>query len=114
MVRGFLSARIDDGNPRHHLWCNNGTWWTHYTLHFGHRKRRIRRSLGTSSVEDAIRRRDALFARLNLEGEEVPEQRATAEPGRVTSSRRPCWPSRRDREGVAAPHCTGDFGHVRP
>lgn len=75
MVRGFLSARIDEGNPRHHVWCNNGTWWAHYTLHFGYRKRRIRRSLGTSSVEEAIRRRDALFARLSREGEEIPEQR---------------------------------------
>jgi len=75
MPRGFLSARIDDRNPRHHLWCNNGTWWTHYTLHFGHRKRRIRRSLRTSAAEEAIRRRDALFAEINREGEEIPERR---------------------------------------
>lgn len=75
MPRGFLSARFDARNPRHHLWCNNGTWWTHYTLHFGYRKRRIRRSLKTSSAEEAIRRRDALFARIAREGEEVPEWR---------------------------------------
>ena len=75
MPRGFLSARFDARNPRHHLWCNNGTWWTHYTLHFGYRKRRIRRSLETSSAEEAIRRRDALFARIAQEGEEVPERR---------------------------------------
>jgi hypothetical protein len=75
MPRGFLSARFDARNPRHHLWCNNGTWWTHYTLHFGYRKRRIRRSLKTSSAEEAIRRRDALFARIAQEGEAVPERR---------------------------------------
>jgi len=75
MPRGFLSARIDDRNRRHHLWCNNGTWWTHYTLHFDHRKRRIRRSLRTSTAEEAIRRRDARFAETNREGEEMPERR---------------------------------------
>lgn len=75
MPLGFLSARIDERNPRHHLWCNNGTWWAHYTLHFGYRKRRIRRSLKTSSADEAIRCRDALFARISCEGEEIPERR---------------------------------------
>ncbi len=76
MVRGFLSARIDDGNPLHHLWRNNHChWWIHYVLHFGNRKRRIRRSLKTSDVLVAIARRDELFARLATEGEEVPERR---------------------------------------
>jgi hypothetical protein len=28
-------------HPRHHLWCNNGTWWAHDTIHFDCRKRRI-------------------------------------------------------------------------
>jgi hypothetical protein len=74
MPRGFLSTRIDDGNARHHLWCNNGTWWAHYTLHFGNRKRRIRRSLKTSDVQVAIARRDALFEKLRTEGEDVPER----------------------------------------
>ena len=74
MPRGFLSARIDDGNPLHHLWCNNGTWWVHYTLHFDHRKRRIRRSLKTTDVRVALARRDALFAKLATEGEDVPER----------------------------------------
>jgi hypothetical protein len=74
MPRGFLSARIDDGNLLHHIWCNNGTWWVHYTLHWANRKRRIRRSLKTSDVRVAIARRDALFARIEREGEEVPER----------------------------------------
>lgn len=71
MPRGFLSARIDDGNALHHLWCNNGTWWVHYTLHWANRKRRIRRSLKTSDVRVAITRRDALFVHIEREGEEV-------------------------------------------
>lgn len=74
MPRGFLSARVDDGNSLHHLWNNNGTWWVHYTLHWANRKRRIRRSLKTSDVRVAIARRDALFARIEREGEEVPER----------------------------------------
>jgi hypothetical protein len=75
MPRGFLTARIDEANPRHHLWNNNGTWWCHFVLEWGHFKRRIRRSLKTSHLETAIARRDELFARLRTEGEEVPERR---------------------------------------
>lgn len=75
MPRGFLSARIDSSNPLHHIWCNNGTYWCHYVLHFGFRKRRIRRSLKTSDLRVAIARRDALFAKLRTEGEYVPDRR---------------------------------------
>ena len=75
MPVGHPSIRVDDSNPRHHLWCNNGTWWVHYTIHFDCRKRRIRRSLRTRSLDVAIRRRDELFARLAAEGETVPDRR---------------------------------------
>jgi hypothetical protein len=74
MPLGRLSARIDDGNESHHLWLNNGTWWVHYTLNFDFRTRRLRRSLGTKSLAEAIRKRDALFERLAAEGEWVPER----------------------------------------
>jgi hypothetical protein len=74
MPLGRLSARIDAANERHHLWCNHGQWWVYYTLNFDFRTRRIRRSLGTKSLAEAIRRRDALFARLATEGEWVPER----------------------------------------
>lgn len=74
MPLGRLSARIDDSNDRHHLWLNNGNWWVHYTLNFDFRTRRIRRSLGTKSLTEAIRKRDALFERLATEGEWVPER----------------------------------------
>jgi len=80
MPLGRLSARIDSRTPLHHLWRNNGTWWIHYTLHFDFRKRRIRRSLSTRSLPEAIRRRDELLARLSIEGEPVPERTTRPAP----------------------------------
>jgi len=74
MPLGRLSARIDEANDAHHLWLNNGTWWVHYTLNFDFRTRRVRRSLGTRSLAEAIRQRNALFERLAAEGEWVPER----------------------------------------
>lgn len=74
MSLGFPSLRVDHGNPLHHLWCNNGTWWVHYTLHFDGRKRRIRRSLGTTAVAVAVARRDELLERLARDGEPVPKR----------------------------------------
>ena len=74
MTIGFPSLRVDTANPLHHLWCNNGTWWVHYTLHFDHRKRRVRRTLGTHALDEAVRRRDELLARLARDGEPVPDR----------------------------------------
>ena len=74
MPRGFLSVRINAANDRHHLWCNNGTWWVYYTLNFDFRTRRVRRSLETPSLAEAIRRRDVLFERLASDGEWVPDR----------------------------------------
>jgi hypothetical protein len=68
-----------------------------YTLHFGGRKRRIRRSLGTKCLADAIRLRDELFARIEREGEAVPERRRTS-------------PTDRDREGEMRP----DLSYATP
>ena len=78
MARGFLSARIDGTNRLHHLWNNNGTWWIHYTVHWGYRKRRIRRSLNTADAVVAIARRDALLAHVSTEGEDVAEREPAA------------------------------------
>ena len=75
MPLGFPSLRVDSTNNLHHLWCNNGTWWVHYTLHFGHRKRRIRKSLKTSDVAEAERRRDELLGRVAIEGEVIADRR---------------------------------------
>ena len=46
----------------HHLWKNGNVWWVAYTLHLpGWKKARLRQSLGTTDVEEARKRRDALF-----------------------------------------------------
>jgi len=74
MPVGFPSIRVDQRNEKHHLWCNNGTWWVHYTVHFDHRKRSIRRSLRTRSLTEAILRRDALLLRIASDGDLVPER----------------------------------------
>ena len=82
MPRGFLSLRITNSSPSHHLYVNTGgraegNYWVAYTLHFGVRKRRVRRSLGTKCLTEAIRLRDELFARIERDGEDVPERRRT-------------------------------------
>ena len=74
MPIGRLSIRPSAGNRLHNLWRNHGWWWCHYTLHFEGRKRRIRRSLNTKSLDEAIRLRDELFTRIEREGEPVPER----------------------------------------
>ena len=78
MPIGFPSLRVDLDNDTHHLWCNNGTWWIHYTIHFGHRARRIRKSLRTRSLEEARARRDAHLVALAANGELVPDRRPIA------------------------------------
>jgi hypothetical protein len=75
MPLGHLSSRSTHSGSGHNLWNNNGTWWVHYTLHFDCRKRRIRRSLKTRSLDEAIRRRDELFDRIAREGERVEDRR---------------------------------------
>ena len=86
MPRGNLSIRVDASNRQHHLWNNNGVWWVHYTLNFDCRTRRVRRSLKTGSLDEAIRRRDALFALLCAEGEELVDR--AAEPERMPARQR--------------------------
>jgi hypothetical protein len=102
MTRGYLSLRFNEANPSHHLYVNtggraDGNYWVAYTLHFGGRKRRIRRSLGTKCLADAIRLRDELFARIEREGEAVPERRRTS-------------PTDGDREGEMQP----DLSYTTP
>lgn len=75
MPVAFPSIRVDASNDTHHLWCNNGTWWLHYTVHFDHRVRRIRKSLRTRSRAAAILRRDAHLAHVAAHGELVPDRR---------------------------------------
>jgi len=58
-----LSLRVKEDNPLHHLWNNNGTWWIHYTIHLSdYTAKRVRQSLATQEVSEAIRRRDELLS----------------------------------------------------
>jgi len=57
-----LILRIDESNPNHHLWNNNGTWWLHYTIYpSAVTAERIRRSLKTKVLEEARFQRDQFF-----------------------------------------------------
>ncbi len=65
MSASALSVRVNRENPDHHLWNNHGTWWCHFTLHLpDFTKRRLRRSLGTSCLDEARQIRDFLLATL--------------------------------------------------
>jgi hypothetical protein len=60
-----LAARIKPGNPNHHLWNNNGTWFVHYVMYpTRFTKERVRHSLRTKSLIEARCLRDALLAQL--------------------------------------------------
>jgi hypothetical protein len=62
-----LSIRTNPENPNHHLWNNHGTWFVHYVVHpTPWTKERVRRSLGTRSLEEARRKRDELFEQATL------------------------------------------------
>jgi hypothetical protein len=76
MPLGRISfRRPDPGNDRHHIYDNNGTYYAHFTVHFQHRKRRVRVSLRTPRIDEAKARRDALLSRVAEEGFEVPDRR---------------------------------------
>jgi len=73
MGKSKVAIRECGGNPDHHLFDNNGTWFVHYTLHLpDYTKKRIRQSLKTKSVAEARCRRDALFRELRTESEPLP------------------------------------------
>ncbi len=62
-----LAIRTDCGNPNHHLWNNNGTWFVHYTVYpTPITKQRVRKSLRTKSVDEAREKRDILFKEMNI------------------------------------------------
>jgi hypothetical protein len=57
-----VAIRLNPGNPDHHLWNNNGTWFVHYTIHpTTFTKERIRASLRTRDLAEARLRRDQLL-----------------------------------------------------
>jgi hypothetical protein len=64
-IRTKLAIRQQAGNPNHHLWNNNGTWWSHFTVHWpDDTAERVRVSLKTANIDQARLRRDRLFASL--------------------------------------------------
>ncbi len=64
-----ISIRTNLDNPNHHLWNNHGTWFIHYVVHpTPITKERVRRSLGTKSLAEARKIRDALLSE-NMDGE---------------------------------------------
>ncbi len=92
MPIGHLSIRINTSRRDHHLWLNNsGVYWVHYTLHFDHRKRRIRRSLRTRDLERAIQLRDELFAHIREHGESVAPRQIVVEGLALPAGERPPW-----------------------
>ena len=61
-----LAIRLRGHNPNHHLWLNNGTWFTHYTVYPDTlTKERVRRSLKTKTLATARERRDQLLSHLS-------------------------------------------------
>ena len=64
----IAGIRVSPENPNHHLWNNHGTWFLHYTIYpTPFTKERIRRSLGTKSLQVARERRDSFIALLAAE-----------------------------------------------
>ena len=75
MPLGTLSIRTNQSNPTHHLYRNGNLWWVHFFVnHSGFKTRRVRRSLHTSSLSEAIARRDHLFEDIKENGIELPER----------------------------------------
>lgn len=73
----LASSRAFASNPNHHLWKNGRLWWIAFTLiHDGWRQERVRQSLGTDSLPEARRRRDAILGLFIKEA----EGRADADP----------------------------------
>jgi hypothetical protein len=66
----LASSRAFASNPNHHLWKNGRLWWIAFTLiHDGWRQERVRQSLGTDSLPEARRRRDAILGLFLKESE---------------------------------------------
>ena len=78
MPLGTLSIRTNHNNPTHHLYRNGNLWWVHFFVnHSGFKTRRVRLSLGTKSLSEAITRRDKLFEDIRQNGHLVPERKTT-------------------------------------
>jgi hypothetical protein len=80
MPLGTLAIRKKDSNPTHHLYRNGNLWWVHFFVHHsGFKARRVRKSLCTGSLAEAIARRDKLFEEIREKGLEIPEKTLKSE-----------------------------------
>ena len=78
MPLGTLSIRTNQSNPTHHLYRNGNLWWAHFFVnHSSFKTRRVRLSLRTESLSEAIARRDKLFEDIKQNGHLIPERRTT-------------------------------------
>ena len=75
MPLGTLAIRKKDSNPTHHLYRNGNLWWVHFFVHHSEFKsRRVRKSLQTGSLAEAITRRDKLFEKIRRNEIEIPDR----------------------------------------
>ena len=69
--------RVDETNPDHHLYRNNGgNWWIHYLIYpDALTAERVRQSLGTKCLRTARQKRDLILQR------HFPDYRSSAVQG---------------------------------
>jgi hypothetical protein len=94
----LASSRAFASNPNHHLWKNGRLWWIAFTLiHDGWRQERVRQSLGTDSLPEARRRRDAILGLFIKEA----EGRGDADPEGCCIDPEPEYPQFHGIQGAA-------------
>ena len=92
MPLGTLAIRKKDSNPTHHLYRNGNLWWVHFFVHHsGFKARRVRKSLRTGSLAEAIARRDKLFEEIRQNGLEIPERTVSPKRESIAAPRAPVY-----------------------
>ena len=92
MPLGTLAIRKKDSNLTHHLYRNGNLWWVHFFVHHsGFKARRVRKSLGTESLAEAITRRDKLFEEIRQNGIEIPERTIRPRREQIVAPRAPVY-----------------------
>ena len=86
MPLGTLAIRENEKNPTHHLYRNGNLWWVHFFVHHsGFKAKRVRLSLKTSSIREAIERRDDLFEEVRQNGFSIPDKTTISPTSRKNS-----------------------------
>ena len=92
MPLGTLAIRKKDSNPTHHLYRNGNLWWVHFFVHHsGFKARRVRKSLRTGSLTEAITRRDKLFEEIRQNGLQIPERPTSPRRESIAAPRAPVY-----------------------